>query len=197
MSGAEILPLAMAGASAGATLFSTAKSAEAQEASKEQLALKREADIAASRESYDAYQFESRQYDRQGKQIRIAAAQDEANRYDKLTSSLDTIAAIRAGRGLDLDSPTGRAIRQGQVSDALADIDTSRANSRIAEAQTKLASELAMRKSRFALLQGYYGAVSNDAAREAADAGISATLAGGIGKVAGIGMDLYRQRVRA
>lgn len=192
MSGMEI-PLILGGVSAGATAFGTMKSVEAQEAAKDQLGLKREADIMASQESSRAYEFEARQYERQGKAIKVAAAQDETNRFRNLQSSLETIETIRAGRGLDPDSPTGRAIREGVLETASRDITTSKANSRLQIENATMASELAKRKSQFALLQGYYGAQSNDAAMRAADAGIDATIVGGIGKVADIGMSFYKQ----
>lgn len=184
MSGAEPLLIASVIGSAGTTAYGTMKSAEALGASKE-------AQLMAAQEQSEASLFEKRQQEIQAKRYRSAAAADEAVRRDSLQSSLDTIDVFRAGRGLSLDSPTGRAIQAGVSDRAERDIITSRTNLLAEAANRDLAAELAGRKSRYSLMAG-------DAAARATDAQIGATYAAGIGKIAGIGLDLAKPaRVRA
>jgi hypothetical protein len=80
--------------------------------------------VAASR----AATAQARQYEAQAKALRTQAMQAEADRRAELDSTLGTIAAIRAGRGLIRTSPTGRAIAGGITEDAMADITAERAN---------------------------------------------------------------------
>lgn len=197
MSGADLIGPALA-VGAGATAYGTFQTAKAGAAQKDALQSSREANLLASKEQAEAYQFEQRQYARRGQAIRTAAAQDEANRYDDLESSLETISTIRSGRGLDLDSPTGRAIHDSVSTNALRDIRTSKSNYLMDAAGSDLASALAARKAAFATYSGQMGYDASEASIRAADAGISAAIAGGVGRIAGLGLDYMRpQRVRA
>jgi hypothetical protein len=177
MSGAEI-PLAMTAVSAGASLFGTASSAGAQGRQKQ-------ATLMAAQEQAAAHEFEGRQLDLQGKRIRSAGAVDEAARRIDLESSLQTIEALRAGRGLDPDSPTGRAITAGATERGEKNILTSKTNYALQAANSELQGELSRRKARFTLMAGEAGAA-------AIDDQIDATWASGIGKVAGIGMSALK-----
>jgi len=114
--------------------------------------------VMAGREQYRAAQFESQQKDREGEELRIAAAQTEARRREHLTSSLETIQAIRAGRGVGEGSPTGMASLEEITSDESRDIRTERYNYLSRIEQTRLASDMSRRKAKMSLISGYIGA---------------------------------------
>jgi hypothetical protein len=193
MSGMEIaLPLISTAVSAGATGYSMYSSSKAGAAQKEALGISGAAQQMAAKEQSDALEFEARQQELQGKRIRSAAAADEAARRTDLESSLETIQAMRVGRGLDLDSPTGKAIMAGATDTAERNIMTSRGNYMISAAQSDLQAELSRRKARYTLLTGDASAKATGAQIAAADASIDAALAGGIGKIGGLGLDLYK-----
>lgn len=180
MSGMEI-PAAAALIGAGATAYGTVAGVSAGET-------KKQAGLMAASEQSKAYEFEQSGYQRQATQIKSAAAADEAKRRDDLVSSLDTIQVMRAGRGLDLDSPTGRAISAGVTDTAERNIATSKSNYAQQAANSELAAALAGRKARYALIAGQYGAAADDAS-------IDATIASGVGKIAGLGLSLSRPYV--
>lgn len=181
MSGMEIpAALALAGgvASAGATAYGTMASADA-------LGKSRSATLMAAQEQSAAQEFEAQQLELQGKRIRSAASEDEANRRTDLVSSLQTIDALRAGRNVELDSPTGRAITAGVTSRAEHNIIGARDNYLLQAANSDLSAELSRRKARYSLLAG-------DASAGAIDDQIAATYAGGIAKIAGIGSSFLK-----
>ena len=114
--------------------------------------------------SFEAQQLEGRsgEYSRQEQEYRIAAAQTEARRREELTTSLETIAAIRAGRGVGAASPTGLTILENLSRDESRDIRTERLNYLTRAEQAKInaknantAAGLARRKSRMSLISSY------------------------------------------
>ena len=139
--------------------------------------------IMESRERSKAQMFEAQQYEtqsadyrRQEQELRIAAAQTEARRREELTSSLETVAAIRAGRGVGASSPTALAILSNTVQDENRDIRTERLNyltraetAKIASANSKTASAMAKRGAKMSLIGGFVKA--------------GAQVAGTVGKV--------------
>jgi hypothetical protein len=127
----------------------------------------------AGQEAQRSAEFEAQQYERQSQQFQTRAAQDETARRKDLMSSLDTIAAIRSGRGLDLNSPTGRAIAEGVSDDAERGITTGKANAYEQAARSETAASETRRKGRYSML--------------AADIGSLTTAASGIGKIATAG----------
>jgi hypothetical protein len=203
MSGAEplvIASLASSAAGAGASVYGATSGANnAEKAGAAQAgALKatKDAQLLAASEQSKAFEFEGAQGDLQSQRYRSAAAVDEAQRRTDLQSSLETIQTIRAGRGLDLDSPTGRAIAKGVTTTAESNILTSKNNYLLNSAQSELGAELSRRKARFALLAGDASAKAIDAQIGAAGAvtqsQIDASLIGGVKNVAGIGTDLFK-----
>lgn len=116
--------------------------------------------------------FEEEQLRTQAQMTRTAAAQDEANRREELTSSLETIAAVRAGRGIGGTSPTGQAITENLIGDTEDDIRASRLTALTRADQSRMASEMAGRRRRMSLI--------------AADVGSAADIFSGIGRVASI-----------
>lgn len=180
MSGMEAPALiALAVGSGAATAYGTMKSADALDSS-------RQAGLFAAQEQSAAQEFEARQIELQGKRFRNAAAGDEAARRTDLESSLETIQVMRAGRGLDLGSPTGRAIMESTTATGERNIMTAKGNYLLDAANADLSAELSRRKARASLIAGDYGA-------SAADAQISATYASGIAKVAGIATSALKQ----
>lgn len=192
MSGAELIPIATTALSAGATGYGMYQQSQAGGAQKQALEVSTAAKQMAAKEEADALEFEARNQERQGQRIRAAAAADEAARRRDLESSLETIDVMRTGRGLDPDSPTGRAIRAGEIERADRNIATSRGNYLFNAAQSDLQAELSRRKARYTLLAGDAAAKAGAAQLDAADAGINAALASGFGKIAGLGMDYYK-----
>lgn len=127
--------------------------------------------VMAGREQAMAAQFESQQKDREGEELRIAAAQTEARRREHLTSSLETIMSIRAGRGVGEGSPTAMASLEEITSDESRDIRTERYNYLSRIEQTRLASQMSRRKAKMSLIGGYIGAGSDLLSTGAAIAG--------------------------
>jgi hypothetical protein len=129
--------------------------------------------IMAGREASRAANFEAAQLkgqeaelDRQSQEYQIAGAQTEARRREELTSSLETIMAIRAGRGVGEVSPTAAAIYDSTLSDERRDVRTERYNylskaeqARLSARNANLSAGLARKKAKTSLLAGYVGAV--------------------------------------
>ncbi|MCL4712157.1 MAG: hypothetical protein KJZ73_13020 [Pseudorhodoplanes sp.] len=114
--------------------------------------------IMQGREQARAAEFERQQLDVQAQQYKTAADQMEARRREELTASLETIGAIRAGRGVGAGSPTALAVIDDAVSDTQRDILAERTNMRTRIDLTQRASEMARRKARTSLIAGYVGA---------------------------------------
>lgn len=128
--------------------------------------------VMAGREQSAAAQFEKQQLDIQSKTAMIAADQAEAKRREELTSNIETIQAIRAGRGVGSNSPTGQAILSSAIDTQEADIATERFNYLQKSDLSRRAADMAGRKARTSLLAGYIGA--------------GADILGGVGKAASI-----------
>lgn len=126
--------------------------------------------MAQSRSAnFEAMQLQNQQrdYEIRAQQERTAAAQDEARRRDELTGKLETIAAIRSGRGVGLSSPGGMAITDTVVRDDERDVATSRLNHLLrADSASRSAlvsgmgSDVARERGRTSLLAGFLGAGS-------------------------------------
>jgi hypothetical protein len=128
------------------------------------------AKIMQGREQARAAAFESEQLRIKEQAEKTAAAQDETRRRNELTNSLETIQAIRAGRGVGSGSPTGMAIFDSLTSDVERDIAISGSNYATRADLARRSALLSDRKARTSLLAGF------------ADAG--ATLASGATKAA-------------
>lgn len=114
--------------------------------------------IMAGQEKSRAALFEQQQLKIQEQQGKTAAAQAEAQRRDELTSSLETISAIRAGRGVGSQSPTGLAIFDEMTANAERDIGIEKSNYLTRADMSRQAAEMSGRKAKTALLAGYLGA---------------------------------------
>lgn len=139
MSGFEILPVIMAAGSVASAAGTTMQGKAASEAAL----------------------FEQQQLQIQEQQNRTAAEQAEARRREELTRNLETIQAIRAGRGVGAASPTGRAIFDDIILDAERDFLTERSNYLTAADLSSRAATMAGRKAQTSLLAGYLGGASD------------------------------------
>lgn len=113
-----------------------------------------------SREQARAAAFERDNYDRQRQELLIAADQQEAKRRNELTASIETISALRSGRGVGMSSPTGSAILSSAIQDESDDIRTERLGYLTRAEQARLGSKMAGRKARMSILAGNIGAVT-------------------------------------
>jgi type II secretory pathway pseudopilin PulG len=116
--------------------------------------------LMAGNEKSSAAQFEAQQYTEQAAATRTAALQDETARRRDLTSNLETIQALRAGRGVGASSPTAMAIYDSGISRSEDDIAASKANYAAKADLADRASILSSRKSQTSLLAGDLGALS-------------------------------------
>lgn len=105
-------------------------------------------------ETARAAEFEKQQLEIQAQTARTNADQAEARRREELTSNLETIQAIRAGRGVGSASPTGTAILGSTVDSQERDITAERVNYLTKADLSRRAAELADRKARTSLLAG-------------------------------------------
>jgi type II secretory pathway pseudopilin PulG len=117
--------------------------------------------LMAGGEKAAAAEFESQQYAQQAQAQRTASIQEEAQRRRDLTSNLETIAAIRAGRGVGASSPTAMAIFDSGISQSEDDIAASKANYAAKADLASRASILSQRKASTSLLAGTLGAASS------------------------------------
>lgn len=117
--------------------------------------------------AFEASQLDSQaaELDRQSQEYRIAGDQAEAKRRNELTSSLETIMAIRAGRGVGEASPTAMAIYDSTISDANSAVQTERYNylskaetARISANNARLSAGLARKRAKTSMLAGIIGA---------------------------------------
>lgn len=108
-----------------------------------------------------AAEFEKQQLEIQAQVARTAADQDEARRREALVSNMETIQAIRAGRGVGSNSPTGEAILTSAIDQQERDIGIERANYLTKADLSLRAAQLADRKARTSLLAGNLTAASD------------------------------------
>lgn len=111
----------------------------------------------AGEEAARSAEFERQQLEIQAQTARTNADQAEAARRNELTSNLETIQAIRAGRGVGGYSPTGEAIMTSAIDEQERAIATERANYLSKADLSKRAAEMAGRKARTSLLAGKLG----------------------------------------
>lgn len=122
----------------------------------------------AAAEQATAADFEANQLKIQSQVAKTNADQAETRRRDELTSNLETIAAIRAGRGVGSASPTGDAIYGSTIEDQERDIAIERNNFLQKADLSRRASEMSTRKGRMSLIAGEYGAAASELAGTAA-----------------------------
>lgn len=107
-----------------------------------------------SQEEAATAEFEAEQLKIQEQSNRIAASQAEAKRRNELVSSIETIQAIQAGRGVGLTSPTSVGIIGDVSASAERDIRAERLGYLTKAEQSRRLSEMATRKARYSLLAG-------------------------------------------
>lgn len=116
--------------------------------------------LMAAGERSAAAEFEQQQYRQQAQAAKTAALQDETARRRDLDSNLQTIMAIRAGRGVGSGSPTAMAIYDNMIDKSEEDIAASKANYAAKADLASRASYLSGRKSGTSLIAGALGATS-------------------------------------
>jgi hypothetical protein len=114
--------------------------------------------LAAGGQKAAAAEFEAQQYAQQAQAAKTAALQDETARRRDLTSNLETIQAIRAGRGVGSGSPTATAIYESTISRSEDDIAASKANYAAKADLASRASILSQKKASTSLLAANLGA---------------------------------------
>ena len=114
--------------------------------------------MAQAGEQARGHKLQEQQLRIQERTTRTAADQAEAERRKNLVDSLQAIAAIRAGRGVGMTSPTGMAFLQSEIDTAQSDIVTERTNYLARADSFRLAAGEARRGARFSLLKGAVGA---------------------------------------
>jgi hypothetical protein len=115
--------------------------------------------MMAAREQAAAANFEAEQKKRQEQETRIAADQAETKRRNELTASLQTISAIRSGRGVGQQSPTALAILGNSVDEGETDVRTERLAYLSKADQYRMGAEMDRRKAKMSLVAGAVGAI--------------------------------------
>lgn len=108
----------------------------------------------AGREAARSATFEQQQLEIQSQTAKTNADQAETARRTELTSNLETIMAIRAGRGVGSGSPTGEAIYTSAIDQQERDIATERANYLTKADLSRRGAEMAARKAKTSLIAG-------------------------------------------
>ncbi len=116
--------------------------------------------LASAGQKSAAAEFEQQQYAEQAQAAKTASLQDEAARRRDLSSNLETIQAIRAGRGVGSGSPTAMAIYDSTITRSEDDIAASKANFAAKADLASRASYLSGKKASSSLLAGNLGAIS-------------------------------------
>lgn len=139
----------------------------------------------AGREQAAAARFEAGQLEERQRELaaaeadqRTAADQAEARRLEELTSNLETIQAIRAGRGVGMSSPTGQAILASTAEDERRDIGIEKSNYLREADSTRRAGWQAGQEAGMARRKGKYSLYSSNV-----QSGI--TVLSGLSRVAG------------
>jgi hypothetical protein len=115
--------------------------------------------LAAGGQKAAAAEFEQQQYAQQAQAAKTAALQDEAARRRDLTSNLETIQALRAGRGVGSGSPTAMAIYDSSIGRAEDEIASAKANYAAKADLASRASYLSGKKAASSLLAANLGAL--------------------------------------
>jgi hypothetical protein len=116
--------------------------------------------IMQGRAQASAARFEQQQLRRQEQVLRTQASQAEARRREDLTASMETVMALRAGRGVGMGSPTGRAMFESVVEDEERDIRTERLSYLMRADSARMGAVMAGQRARQSLMAGYLGAGS-------------------------------------
>lgn len=131
---AAAIPIVLSAVSTAVGVYSSIKQGEAQSA---------------------AFKAQQQQQQQHEQQLRTRALQDEAARREELTAQLSTIDAIRAGRGLSLDSPTALTIRNDTTDSAMDNMRVSRLNILNGAESARQSAEQSGAAASTALTSGY------------------------------------------
>lgn len=130
--------------------------------------------IAQGNAQAAAYKAQAEEMERQRQAARTQALQEETQRRQQLLSDLSTIDAVRAGRGLAADSPSGATIRSGVREDALTDLANIQDSATLKDDALRRAALQARSDASSARLGGFLGAGTSLLTAGSRLAGISA-----------------------
>lgn len=131
------IPLVMAAVSTAVSVYSSVKQGQAQSA---------------------ALKAQQQQQQQKEQQLRTAAMQDEAARREELVANMNTLDAIRAGRGLSGTSPTALVIKDDATDTASDNMRVSRLNILNGADSARQQAEQAGSAASTALTTGYLNA---------------------------------------
>ncbi len=117
--------------------------------------------IYSGQQQKAAAEAEAAQYVEEQAAARTAAIQEEAARRRDMNRTLASMDALRLGRGLDLMSETGQAIRRESIDNAEADITTIRANANRRDRRLGLSVGSALDRGETAVVSSYGQAVGS------------------------------------
>jgi hypothetical protein len=140
MSGMEILGAGLTVAGAATKAFADRRQGQAQKA---------------------ALDYQAQQQRAQAEYTQIQGQQDAAGRRNALTSSLENMNAIIAGRGVGLASPTNAAITTGVVDRGERDIASAALGYQAKASQLTTGAQLSTQQGAFAETAGNLAAVSD------------------------------------
>lgn len=111
--------------------------------------------IAQGHAASRAAEAEAEQYRDEAEAARVNAVIEETDRRKELQQILATGEAVRAGRGLSLDTGSSEALRDSSEAEAERDINLIRANAFGRQRRMLLAADAASARSGTALTSGY------------------------------------------
>jgi hypothetical protein len=117
--------------------------------------------IYAGQQAAGAARAEAAQFAEEREAARVAAVQEEAAKRRQLTAALSATDNLRLGRGLDLMSGTGDAIRRESIEATEADIDTIGANSNRRQRRIGMSMGAALDRGDAAIMTSYGRAVGS------------------------------------
>lgn len=122
---------------------------------------KANAEVRQGQAQKAALQYQAQQQRAQAQYTGIQELQDESGRRNALTTSLESIQALMAGRGVGLASPTNVAINTGIVDRGERDISSAKLGYEAKKSQLTTGAQLAEQQGAFAEEAGKTSAVGS------------------------------------
>jgi hypothetical protein len=116
--------------------------------------------IMAGQQQARSAEFEQQQMQREAEVTRINAANSEAAKNREFVSSMNTVEAIRAGRGIGLGSPSSMALLDSSETGNERDIRADKLGYMMKADSFRMGAQMAGEKAKYSLLAGYMGAGS-------------------------------------
>jgi len=130
------------------------------------------ASLKMARAQRNAYNLEAAAAEQEARLIDLQTRQKSTNALNKLNGDLAAIEAIRAGRNLALDSPTGMAVAKAFARESMDAMDAEKLTGMVAARQRRISAMSSRIAGRGALIGGYVKAAGylKDAAGDLAGA---------------------------